>query len=696
MTLSDQKVQIFETVPQWAAGLLYRLKSLSGGGVALYDRPMFVEWLNLPESTQNPAGLFIESCQYIVYFLESDTCLLRYYDGTTGISELIPSIGGCSPQPGAFNNPGRMMTDGHRFWVVDRGNRRVQAFSRDTYRLQSIIDSLDEPLDIALDRQGFLLILDRATLRIHKFDLFGNYVTVFGQYALVEPVGLAVGKAGMVYVVDSHYNGLLRFTESGEYIDRVGDSTNIDDEARPSVIGIDKNYSIFVAYENAESVSLHQFDAEGIHVGEVELPEGIHSINGIAFGGADDICLSTNRGIAWFNAQKSFVNQAGIYYSPVLDNGQVEGQWDYLELTADIPERTSLEISYYSSDDNNFRKTLDEIYNRPGEPLSKKAEAIEAELGAQWIGPETVKRSLLFRNKTGRYLLLRLALTAFDEDKKPQITSMKVYYPRVSFLKYLPAFYQDDPVCRDFLERFLAIFEVIHTSLESEITMLHRFFDPDKTRRDFLPWLGSWLNFSLEEGGGGDLQRRFLIRAPVLFKQKGTPEGIRAFVEILTGKSPIIIEPARSVRPLILSKDNPRYLGVNSVLTAAPIRGFRLGQAALLGRTAIRSVMQLPEDPFLYYAYRFLVLLPLTPAEYERYRTAIQRIINDHKPAHTCYTQKLLRRDGLGPGFYAGINTSLSNFPPFQVDVSALLGSAVAMRNRSAQCSGERKDLNKG
>ena len=204
---------------------------------------------------------------------------------------------------------------------------------------------------------------------------------------------------------------------------------------------------------------------------------------------------------------------------------------------------------------------------------------------------------------------------------------MRFYYPRISYLSFLPAIYQEDPVSRDFLERFLSLFESVLYGLETDISEMFKLFDAETAPPKFLAWLASWLNLSLEEGCLED-------ESAILFGElsgftnsrarKPESENSSGF----TPKKPLILEHSKIGKPMVLSrKEVPGQgqkeafrLGFNTVLQRTPIRGFRLGDDSILGRTALRDVTQAPDDPFLQTAYRFTVILDMSPEEFNRYK----------------------------------------------------------------------------
>jgi phage tail-like protein len=108
---------------------------------------------------------------------------------------------------------------------------------------------------------------------------------------------------------------------------------------------------------------------------------------------------------------------------------------------------------------------------------------------------------------------------------------------------YLPAIYREDP----FLARYLWAFEQALVEIEQRIDGLARFFDADATDAEFLPWLSSWVAFTLRPDFGLTQQRRFLARIAPLYRRRGTLQNLQELLTIFTrGGVPTITEdPAK-------------------------------------------------------------------------------------------------------------------------------------------------------
>jgi phage tail-like protein len=185
---------------------------------------------------------------------------------------------------------------------------------------------------------------------------------------------------------------------------------------------------------------------------------------------------------------------------------------------------------------------------------------------------------------------------------------------RGRYLKYLPAFYEED----DLMGRMLMLFESFWAPINAQVDQLPVYLDPRMTQPELLPWLASWIGLNLDERWPEASRRRLLSSAVALFRKRGTRRGLQEYLEVFTGRKPQIVEQ-----------------GANNM---------RLGSDARLGPSIALGTSNQP--------HTFTVILRLPPAsrsedEAERARQEAERrrmieaIINAEKPAHTDYTLRI-------------------------------------------------------
>ena len=265
-----------------------------------------------------------------------------------------------------------------------------------------------------------------------------------------------------------------------------------------------------------------------------------------------------------------------------------------------------------------------------GSAWSKPAEIdwIEPELGAIWLLPTTTLAWADWEDFTtapsratdrGRWLWLRLQLTgaaAHPDDltssATPTIRSVRLLRPRLSYLRYLPATFSrrdaDDPTGALFLERMLGIFERELTSIESRYESVARQLDPYAADPDWLRFLAAWFDLYLDPELPMDRKRLLVAEAHALYAIRGTPEGIRRYIEIVTGDSPTIVEGFQE-RP-----GSGLVLGCSGVLGCTGLGGGELDR----------------------HAHRFTIFVfVLDPCRRDAVEAAMRLLIESIKPAHT-------------------------------------------------------------
>lgn len=212
---------------------------------------------------------------------------------------------------------------------------------------------------------------------------------------------------------------------------------------------------------------------------------------------------------------------SGHYISKPINSQDKNTRWHRFLLEGKFEEGTRVAFSYYISDNTDkFNiKNLDETEWHNGLPGSS---AIQ---GTQY-------RDALFQEDIqGQYLWVRISLTG-NEVLSPVISSIRVYFPRFSYLDHLPAIYQEDAQSKEFLERYLSIFESIFYDMDFKVERLGRLFDAYGAPPEFLSWLGSWLAISDEESFSENMKRLYIQRAISLYKKRGTREGLEESIAL--------------------------------------------------------------------------------------------------------------------------------------------------------------------
>lgn len=160
--------------------------------------------------------------------------------------------GGPGTEQGRFTNPRNIAIapDGS-VYVADSGNHRIQKFAPDGqfvtmwghlcrfYEDPGSCEAPDgaggfyDPWDVAVDQDGFVYVADTWNHRIQKFTADGQFVTMWGSYAISEsgvgdiakfwgPRDITIDEDGLLYVSDTGNKRIQVFTPDGDYVTQWG------------------------------------------------------------------------------------------------------------------------------------------------------------------------------------------------------------------------------------------------------------------------------------------------------------------------------------------------------------------------------------------------------------------------------------------------------------------------------------------
>lgn len=301
----------------------------------------------------------------------------------------------------------------------------------------------------------------------------------------------------------------------------------------------------------------------------------------------------------------------------------------------------------------------------------------------------------------GRYLWIELELVG-GEFSTPAVDTFGAYFPRQSYLRYLPAVYREDEASADFLERFLSVFESVFVDVDEELKSFTRYLDPYGTSPEYVSWLGSWLATVTDEELPASTKRDLIGQAPALFKMRGTREGLITVLEYLL----------KDVQRPALDWETVRRRETRHLERLVHTGRIRADEAEDASHAAVALYEELDEayrrEPSVYlwtYAdldcidtaqpledYRRLVSCPhcflvLIGSELDDARLrVIKRVVEAERPAHTVGRAAELRAElRLGGNAFLGVNTTLTE-DEFVVETATLgADSVLTEREQHAQ-----------
>lgn len=661
-----------------------------------------------PRQFNQPRGLAI-SARGDLYVADSKNNRIQVFRLRGLVLKAIwgkQTTSGSIPAPaGAFNDPWDVAVDRQgNVYIADKGNHRLQKFDRHRHQF-SIIDGTVLSAHFFQVRYGsqkgdrLVFIPARHRLELWSRSLGRNptnlsEVTTLSatvntleaarslvletihakgskdillewetSYSLESdpafdsPTHLAIDAEGRLYVVDQAKDFVKILDAEGHVLGQVTYVSEISGHFPPTAITIDADGKLIVV------------NAAGIHRFEIHLGESCHSCCGTWEGHCTGIttdaegCLvaiNESGKVAQVPAPKKF-EKDGIYFSRPLDSNLYQCQWHkiLLEFAADIPTGTSLTVWTYTAETIYIDGTTDEI------DVQKLQET-------DWRTRQINAKDFLILSPPGRFLWLKIQFSG-NGTETPVISHLQAYFPRLSYLQYLPAVYQADPISKDFLDRFLSIFEVIFSSIEINIDHLADYFDADGVPEKFLTWLASWVDMEFDPGWSVATRRRLLRHAAELYRQRGTPLGLKKFIWLAFGIQVQILEHFQLRRWLFL---NQSLLGERSVLWGNQIvRRLQLEENARIGEFALVGTNDPLRDPFHVYAHRFSVFIPAALCRSTLAENRIRAVIEAEKPGHTDYTLcKVEPHFRVGVQSTVGLDTIVGRYPQVVLNADSGLG----------------------
>jgi phage tail-like protein len=604
-------------------------------------------------------------------------------------------------------------------YVADaEASQRVIALAEVNWQIRWAVDAAAElstkdwkptkpfkPVDLAVGAEGELYALDGENKAVVKFDVAGRRAGVFGQtqLAAAQPANLALSPEGYLYVLDPAAKRVWKFDVGlGGALVKFFDlnSPKLPAKFQPSGFAVDSHGELYVGERRSVASTeeddrfIRRFDGEGNYLGEAGDFRG--SALTLALDSEDWIYVygeeEDERKMSVLTPTLRYTRAAGgslvkgRYFSRSLDSAEEGTEWHKFVLDADVPANTQVQVSYRAADDKqvtikgstaNLDRYIEEASSLEEEGRAQRAADLDA---LDWSVPAVNAGDALIIEGVGRYLWLRIDLIG-SEEKAPSIGSLRLDFPRDTYLRYLPAVYQEDAQSRDFLERFLSLFETFFSATERRISRLARYFDVDSSLAtgDFLRWLASWLSISEDKSWSEEQLRELIRRAPELYKQRGTREGLEAMIRIFTGESPLIVE---------------HFQTQGCAQAAAP--------AARTADAAVRGLEEIYRSLYGTDPYCFCVLLKPYRTEVrggrkivrrlsEEERKAVRRIVDAEKPAHTCAGLLALQPwIHLDMHTYLGVNTYLSR-PSARLDLQSAIPRDTVLDDRDEAGQLERR-----
>jgi phage tail-like protein len=645
------------------------LQPLPGEAIALADAAKLAQ-----AGMQCPAGLASDGCGHVILVDAGNGGVFRIDIATLAADsdirncraiERIDGIGGPGTAPRALNAArGIAALRGGGFAIADTGNARVQCFAAPPRALTQVFQdlgglrradaepaTLDHPWSVAVDHCGGLFVVDRGHRAVRHIDPRARTLANIGTGALADPTRIAVSAAGIVAVADQSLQAVLLF--------RPGAAAPLA-QMKPA-----RQVPMSVAF--GPEGTLYVGDAVGlihVFVPDATSPQvytfvgsGDSRVTGrivdLAWAGNDGLLAlieqdndTRSRALWRIWPDGGFVSKGSIT-TQALDSDIELCQWHRILLAADFigghggpapigaaqPGVASIEIETYTSGDLTATAQL----------LTANAVPWRRNLRSGDADPDC-----LVQNEPGRYLWLRVTLGG-NGAISPRVAGARLFFPRQSYLQHLPAIYQDDQQSRNFLERFLSVFQTEFDDIDQRIDRLWLLLDPISTEPAFLQWLAGWVGLVIDPGWAPDLLRQHIRDAHARHLVRGTPRGIEQaindYVELPAQAK--VLEHFRlrdwaTVSPAAEPDGDRQFWtgvaaldGTRRLWSRSFTKRLQLDVYSQIGAFRLVSRPEPAVEPFDWGAHRFTVFFPADPTDAAALSKRVAAVVEREKPAHT-------------------------------------------------------------
>jgi len=330
----------------------------------------------------------------------------------------------------------------HYLAIADRADASVRIWTRAGERLTASIPT-QQVGPIAFTNSGELLVTRRGSRAIHRFDLAGDYRGELSALlpGTVDRIGVASDDA--VWVV-------TREPEGGGVLLRLWRAATGDKEFRPATVS-----ELAAGFKPTGLVAAAKV---GFCLQDVG-PDGLPVKCCYSWYGR---CLESSE--VKTPASPAREDQGQLLTLPI-DSGIPRCKWHRVQIDADVPAGTSLEVSVATSE-----KIAAEVQSKHSADPGWPGFPAGIPHSKDWQTLPTPATDFLIDQPPGRYLYLRLRLTG-DGHATPLVRRIRLDFPRSTSLESLPSVYRENPRAEDFTERFLSLFDATIADLDRAIDL---------------------------------------------------------------------------------------------------------------------------------------------------------------------------------------------------------------------------------
>lgn len=459
------------------------------------------------------------------------------------------------PAPLAIAKAKRIVTTPSGLWVIGDSQDSVELYDDETLtRVLSVQLPNARVVDIASDGHSvFALFTQDGTWQSISIDCTGHLgePVIFEGFDDAESfVYLRRSQRFVVLATDCQLRLYWFSAEGGRPIfNRVVAAMRPCFEGH--VLGTDGSERVFLGGVDGKGLAqVLMFDADGNQLGDLPLDGPATGITATR----DSLLVTDDRGLLRFKVAETVpegAEQVSLrLITPLLFSPDREDKrrWLRVQATASLPEGSTLEISYASTDDDQTRDRLNAVAKDDSIPASHRMQQLLSEPEI-WQGPTVFYgntastsaktfSSKLFDVKD-RYLLVSISLTATAGAQLPLLSELVVLYPGRTLMEDLPSIYQkEEERPNSFLRALVGVLETTTQGLDSVIASMGRQINPTMAPEPWLDFIARWLGVPWDDALSLEQKRAIVSRAADLARARGTRAGLEALLESLLPGSP--------------------------------------------------------------------------------------------------------------------------------------------------------------
>lgn len=464
------------------------------------------------------------------------------------------------PAPSFMARARRAVSSDGRLWFHRAGTGTIDCYEQETFTRRITVDLPDARiLDVAADGRTLrVLVQSDDDFHCRRVSDAGRELEAI-QFERIESVKAFVylrrSQRFVILAGDRHQSLYWFAAEGGQplFSEPLG---GLEPCFRTDLLASDGNERIVLAGNNAAS-SVSDYgvlilDGDGNRIAQVQLDAPATGITA----SQQNLIVTDARGLLSYETAKDVPNTSAemscTVVTPLLESVTSENipPWLRIEAVADLPEGTTLEISYAATDDKDVLNRLRKITTDPQLSSSHRARALLNEHELHWSqvsfqssGQESrapaAPRSAPLFDLRARHLWASLTLTAARGARLPVVHEFSVLYPGHSLVENLPTPYRRaaaEP--GNFLRALLGVLEATTQNLDGRIAALGSHIHPETAEGNWLNYIARWLGLPWDDAMSETQKREILLHAAELARARGTRAGLELLLECLLPGSP--------------------------------------------------------------------------------------------------------------------------------------------------------------